>query len=313
MAGWAGIVVLWVTTIVRLVAWDRIEVFAILDAYTLVVYLPAWVVAVAAAWRRRWWLTAAAGVMVVAQIVLVAPELSATTSLPPRIRTAETWRVLDANVYQSNPSMAGYAREISLDRPDIVTLEEASPSDMRHLEACHALGQLPYRLWNGASGSRSLEIASRFPLTSGVSSSIDGLSYLERLTVTLPHGALALWVVHTTAPVDPGVRQWNDELDGVDRLLRDACHHRLLVVGDFNATWTSRGFRAILSRGLTDAAAARGDALAMTWSQRTAPLPPLIRIDHVLYGPGLVVTAIRTRPGPGSDHRALLVTVALLR
>ncbi len=51
----------------------------------------------------------------------------------------------------------------------------------------------------------------------------------------------------------------------------------------------------------------------MTWSQLTAPLPPLIRIDHVLYGPGLVVTAIRTQPGPGSDHRALLATVAVGR
>ena len=70
---------------------------------------------------------------------------------------------------------------------------------------------------------------------------------------------------------------------------------------------------AILSTGLTDAAAARGDALAMTWSQLTAPLPPLIRIDHVLYGPGVVVTAIRTQPGPGSDHRALLATVAVGR
>ena len=82
-----------------------------------------------------------------------------------------------------------------------------------------------------------------------MASSIDGLSYLERLTVTLPHGALALWVVHTTAPVDPGVRQWNDELDGVVRLLRGARRHRLLVVGDFTATWTDRGLRAICRGG----------------------------------------------------------------
>ncbi len=167
------------------------------------------------------------------------------------MRPAETFRVLDANVYQSNPSMAGYAREITLDRPDIVTLEEASPSDVRHLDGRHALDRLPYRLWNGASGSRSLEVASRFPLASSATSSIDGLPYLDRLTVSLPHGALALWVVHTTAPSDPGVRQWNDELDGVDRLLRARHGHPLLVVGDFNATWTNRGFRAILSTGLT--------------------------------------------------------------
>jgi endonuclease/exonuclease/phosphatase family metal-dependent hydrolase len=86
-----------------------------------------------------------------------------------------------------------------------------------------------------------------------------------------------------------------------------------LVVGDFNATWNNRGFRAIISTGLTDAAAARGESLDMTWSQFTFPLPPLIRIDHVLTGPGVVVTSIHTEPGPGSDHRALLAQVAVMR
>ena len=49
----------------------------------------------------------------------------------------------------------------------------------------------------------------------------------------------------------------------------------------------------------------------MTWSQRTAPVPPLIRIDHVLTGRNVVVTSIRTEPGPGSDHRALATIISL--
>jgi len=108
------------------------------------------------------------------------------------------------------------------------------------------------------------------------------------------------------------VRQWNDELDGVERMLRTDHPRPLLVAGDFNATWGNRGFRAILSTGLTDGAAARGQDFDMTWSQSMTPLPPLVRIDHVLTGPGVVVTAIHTEPGPGSDHRALAATVAVL-
>jgi endonuclease/exonuclease/phosphatase family metal-dependent hydrolase len=50
----------------------------------------------------------------------------------------------------------------------------------------------------------------------------------------------------------------------------------------------------------------------MTWSQLTSPLPPVIRIDHVLTGPDLVVSSIHSAPGPGSDHRALIATVDLL-
>ena len=312
IVAWVVVGVLWITTLARLVAWDRWEVFAVLDALTLVLYLPALPIAVIAAWRRHWALAGASAVMILAQIVFVAPEISAATPLPHGLGGAVALRVFDANVYQSNPSMAGYAREIRQDRPDVVTLEEASPFDLQQLISRHALTHLPYQFWNGARGSRSLVIASRYVLGPTVDSSVDGIPFLARTSVDLPRGRLALWIVHTTAVIDPGVRQWNDELDGVYRLLRSVRPRPLLVVGDFNATWSNRGFRAILSTGLTDAAAARGEDFAMTWSQLTFPLPPLIRIDHVLSGPGVVVTSIRTATGPGSDHRDLFATVAVL-
>jgi endonuclease/exonuclease/phosphatase (EEP) superfamily protein YafD len=35
-----------------------------------------------------------------------------------------------------------------------------------------------------------------------------------------------------------------------------------------------------------------------------------VRIDHVLTGPGVAVTTIRTDVGPGSDHRDLMATIA---
>jgi len=310
--GWAVIGGLWTVAIARVVAWDKVEVFAVLDALTLVLYLPAWPIAALALWRRHRVLAGASAVMVVAQVVLVAPELLAASPLPRHLQGALVLRVLDANVYQNNPSMAGYAEQIRHDHPDLVTLEEASTNDLHQLIASGALKHLPYQFSNHARASRSLVMASRFPLRSIVGSSVDGLAYLDRTTVELPRGSLALWVVHTTAPVDSGVREWNDELDGVSRLLRSKRPHPVLMVGDFNATWTNRGFRAILSTGLTDAAAARGEALDMTWSQRMSPLPPLIRIDHVLNGPGVVVTSIHTQPGPGSDHRDLLASVAVL-
>ena len=172
---------------------------------------------------------------------------------------------------------------------------------------------LRYVFTNNAFGCRapwSWPVAT--PLAPIVESSVDGQLYLARTVVTIGTRRLALWVVHTTAPIDPGVGQWNDELDGVVRMLRTDRPRPLLLLGDFNATWGNRGFRAILSTGLTDAAAARGRDLDMTWSQSMAPLPPMVRIDHVLTGPGVEVTAIHTEPGPGSDHRALAATVAVL-
>lgn len=309
---WAVVGVLWVVTATRLLAWDRWEIFAILDAFTLFLFIPAWPIAILATWRRHWALAASSVVMIVAQVVFVVPELSATKPLPRDLHAALLFRVLDANVYDGNPSMAGYAQDIRRDHPDLVTLEEASPVDLHALVISGVLGNLPYEFWNGAHDSRSLVIISRYPLGAIAESSVDGLPYLARTTVTTPHGTLALWVVHTTAPVDPGVGAWNDELDGVHRLLVADRPRRLLMVGDFNATRGNRGFRAILSTGLIDAAAARGDDLQMTWSQLMAPLPPLLRIDHVLTGANIVATSIQALPGPGSDHRELLATVALL-
>jgi endonuclease/exonuclease/phosphatase family metal-dependent hydrolase len=61
---------------------------------------------------------------------------------------------------------------------------------------------------------------------------------------------------------------------------------------------------------MTDGAAARGRPFEMTWSQIKHPLPPLVRIDHVLTGPGVAVTTIRTDVGPGSDHRDLMAAIA---
>jgi endonuclease/exonuclease/phosphatase (EEP) superfamily protein YafD len=310
--GWAVIAVLWVVTGARMVAWDKWEVFAALDAFTLVVFLPAWPIAVVALWRRRWILAAASVLMAATQVILVTPELSAASALPHDLGRATKLRIFDANVYEGNPTMAGYAAEIRRDRPDIVTLEEASPGDVDQLSARGALDRLPYQFWNHGLGSRSLVIISRFRLGPTSASAVDGQPYLARTTIEIPRRPLALWIVHTTAPIDPSVQAWNDELDGIHGFLRAQHPGRLLVVGDFNATWGNRGFRAILATGLVDGAAARGDALDMTWSQLTSPLPPLIRIDHVLTGPGVVVSSIHSAPGPGSDHRALIATVDLL-
>ena len=82
------------------------------------------------------------------------------------------------------------------------------------------------------------------------------------------------------------------------------------MVGDFNATWDNSGFVALLHRGLTDGAAARGGASGMTWPNG-AVVPPFVGIDHVLTGARLAVTKIASEPGFGSDHRYLVATVAI--
>ncbi len=67
----------------------------------------------------------------------------------------------------------------------------------------------------------------------------------------------------------------------------------------------------LLGDGLTDGAAARGQALDMTWPDG-APVPPFVRIDHVLTGANLAVVKIDSGSAFGRrSHHYLTADVAV--
>lgn len=308
---WVVVGVLLIVAAMRIVAWDDLEVFAVCNTMTALVYLPAWVIAPLAALGRRPFLAACAGAVVAAQVAFVLPELTASAPLPGWTSSARTFRAFDANVYQGNRSMAGYATQIVADRPQLVTLEEANPRDVVQLVRSGALDGLPYRFEVPRYDSTALLIASAYPLAQTSVVDLDRHPLVVRTRLLVPGHPLDLWVAHTVAPLPSSFAEWHRQLDTLIRLARARGTANLLVMGDLNATWGNRGFRGLLATGLVDGAAARGDPFQMTWTQMEPPLPPLVRIDHVLTGPGVAVTSIRTGDGPGSDHRDVWATVAV--
>jgi endonuclease/exonuclease/phosphatase (EEP) superfamily protein YafD len=308
--GWLIVAFLGLIVFVRIVAWDKLPFFAELDAAVEVLFLPAWLVFLGSLFGKRWWLAGAAVLICAAQVVYVAPELLASSPVPAAVRSEPTIRLFDANVAQWNYSMSGYIAQLKSYRPDVLTMEETVPGDYAQLQSAGVLSTLPYQYQITCCGSRGFIIASHYRLLHVKVSSYAGLQYLIRSSLVLPNRTINFWVVHTTAPTDPSVSDWNQQLDGIYAQLVSTHPRPLLMVGDFNASWGSRGFRAILSTGLTDAAAARGDPFAFTWSQDLPILPPIIRIDHVLTGGPVTVTEIATHSGPGSDHRDITATVA---
>ncbi len=312
--GWLVVAVLGVVALLRVVAWDSAEPLVVLDALTLVVYLPAWVVAAGALIGRRWWLAAAAAVIAAAQVVFAAPELTAAAPVPAWTRHAPVVRVFDANIDQSLGFEAGYVRAIEQDHPDLVTLEEFTPAALQAMTASGVLAGFPYRCAAPAFGATGFLIASRLRLAGCQVQTVfwdyQYIPYMVQATLRTPAGPVALRLVHTLAPFPSTWREWSAALAAVSQSVRGSGDTRMLMVGDFNATWDNRGFAALLADGLTDGAAARGQATAMTWPNG-AVVPPFIRIDHVLTGTRLAVTQITPRPGFGSDHRYLLATVAI--
>ncbi len=314
VVGWLIVALLGLVALLRLVAWDSVEPLIVLDDLTLIVYLPAWVVAAGALIARRWWLAAAAAVIVAAQLTFVAPELLAAAPVPAWARHAPVVRVFDANIDKSLRFQAGYLRAIERDRPDLVTLEEFTPPALQAMAASGVLTSFPYRCVALAYGATGFLIASRLRLTGCRVRTVfsDGMwtPYVVEATLWSPGGPVALRLVHTLAPFPAYWREWSAALAAVGRSVRASGDSRMLMVGDFNATWGNRGFVALLHDGLADGAAARGKAADMSWPNG-AVVPPFVRIDHVLTGARLAVTQIAAKPGFGSDHRYLVATVAI--
>jgi endonuclease/exonuclease/phosphatase (EEP) superfamily protein YafD len=274
------------------------------------------VVAVGALLARRWWLGVLSLALVAAQLAFVLPELLATSPVPGWARGAPSISVFDANVDKRSTFAGGYVRAIEADHPDLVALEEIDPPALAALVGSGALRRLPYRCADPQFGAGGLALASRWPLDGCRISSVlvnrfrPRSPYLISAVLRAPVGRVALRVVHPLAPIPAFWHQWSSAMASIDTDVAASGARRMLMVGDFNATWGNRAFRTLLDDGLTDAAAARGQALDMTWPVG-AVVPPFVRIDHLLTGPGLAVTAIAGHPGFRSDHRYLTATVAV--
>jgi endonuclease/exonuclease/phosphatase (EEP) superfamily protein YafD len=304
--GWIVSGGLAIVALLRIFAWDDLEPFAVLNTVAAFLYLPAWIVAIAGLVGRRFFLAATSVLVVAAQLVFVLPELLASEPLPHWTTSAPKFALFDANVYDNNRSMAGYASEIRAFKPQLVTMEEPITPDVTMLANSGALAKLPYRVQVKRYDPKAFLIASAYPLSDVHFVWYDDLPLIVEVTVHLPSGSFSLWVVHTTAPLPGSFTEWKGALAFIAKLVAAHGASRLLLVGDFNATWGNKEFHSILDTGLIDGAAARGDAFAMTWSQKLSPLPPLVRIDHVLTGRQVAVTRIRTGVGPGSDHRDVM-------
>ena len=312
--GWIVVLPLGAVALLRIFAWDDDVFLAVLNTISLFVYLPAWIVAIGAGIGRRYVLAGAALLVMVAQLFFVLPEFTAAQPAPAWAATAPSIRLLDANVYFLNDTaMTGYASEIKAYRPQLVTMEEATPLAVGNLRRAGALAGLPFVFDVARYDPRAFLIASKYRLSGSTVVYYDGVPLIVETTIHLPSGPQPLWVVHSAAPVHDSFTGWQNDIAFIARSVKDRGPQGLLLVGDFNSTWGNKGFRSILDEGMTDGAAARGQALDMTWSQLYHPLPPFVRIDHVLTGPGVAVTKIRTDAGVGSDHRDVMATVAFQR
>ena len=314
--GWLIVAGLALLALLRLVAWDAAEPLMVLNANYLVIYLPAWAVAAVALITRRWWLGAAALVVVAAQVLFVLPELTAARPVPAWTRDAATIRVFEAGLDSGRALYPGYLQAIKQDNPDLITFEEFSGGAEQTMKDSGLLAEYRYYCSEPDYGATGFLLASRLRLTGCQFKTVpwdgQGIYYLVQATLWSPSGPVPVRLFHNLAPLPSSWTETRSALAAADRMVRATGPAHMLLVGDFNSSWGNRGFVKLLGDGLTDGAAARGQALDMTWPNG-AVVPPFVRIDHVLTGSDLAVTTISAYRGFGSDHKYLEATVAIRR
>lgn len=255
---------------------------------------------------RRWW-PVGGPVLVVAlvMLVLVAPRATAGAA-PPTGGTP--LRLLEFNVYEGRADPAALAAVIVRERPDLVVLPEAGPAFLARLAP-----RVPgYRGWStappGAADVRGIVILASPRAGDVTPRRLDEPTRYPWAEVTGGVlGRVRLVAVHLVSPVPRWVGFWPGELED----LRTWCAGPApaLVVGDLNASADHSPFRAGTA-GCSDAAAERGVGLVPTWRSGWPPgVGPAI--DHVLMRDGPQAASVEVLDLPGSDHRALLVTLRL--
>ncbi|WP_344216805.1 endonuclease/exonuclease/phosphatase family protein [Kribbella sancticallisti] len=259
---------------------------------------------------------------------------------PPPAGTREL-TVLVANVIGGGADAGEVAKLIRETRPDLVSLPEAQVDVRQDIQA-HLQGVSYYgytqqanaavesatsvlvsaTLGNVKFDAEKLDtgkVSSEQPGTAKPGAGEPGaetIGPVQQTTTQFGHivvtggnlGKLRLIAYHGYPPLPSAVTTWKQDL----LVLKDWCagDEPTIVAGDFNATTDHADFRSALGSHCKSVAPSVGAGLQGTWP---ADRPAVFRtqIDHVVVTEKIHPGKFRTYEIEGSDHRAVLATVAV--
>lgn len=212
--------------------------------------------------------------------------------------------VLSFNAKLSAADPAELADLVRVTSPDVVILLETDERLIAALRGGGDLaGELPYRTREvGAGAATGSVILSAYPLSR--EEDVPGSEFDQVSAVAaLPGGGeIRVAAVHPPPPVwQPN--GWYAGIEAIDDWAGRAPDRRLVIAGDFNASFAHPVLRRMAS-GLRDAAEAAGPIPWATWPEGK-PVPPFTAIDHV-FARGATPVGWESFAVEGSDHRAVV-------
>lgn len=242
----------------------------------------------------------------VSALLLIAVWPQAAPGGPAASPDGPRVRLYAANLYALNEDVRSMRASIAAADADIVVLVEFGEAPDAAIDALlegYSHRRISERVVRRQDSVRSV-IASRFPLSPR---STEGAErQMIAAVADTPLGPLHVVGVHLTRPW-PFQFQWGQIIQAQNLIehVQDA-DDPIVLAGDFNSVATGRIGRLLRSEGgLVHAAGWPG-----TWP---APLPgPLrITIDQVYHSPDIAVASRRLGRPSGSDHRPVIVDLAL--
>jgi len=260
-------------------------------------------------WGRHWSLALAAAGLTMAMLAVQLPLYRGSDA-----RTvAVGLRVISANLREGQAD-PGHLVRLAREQADVVAFQELTPQEADRLSSAGLDARFPYRFLEARPGPGGVGVWSRFPINEP--RRIGGYTF-EFLTAQLrvpgvstdPTVVVAHMAGPWPRPIDDWRRDWNRLPVTMSEVGEQAGAGAVIVAADLNSTTDMRPFRALLRNGYGDAAEQSGAGIKPTFPADSR-LPPFIAIDHVLTR-NCTATSQRTVEIPGSDHRGLVVTIAI--
>jgi endonuclease/exonuclease/phosphatase (EEP) superfamily protein YafD len=253
-----------------------------------------------------------AAVAVIAAILAVAVQVPMYMGEQYEPRSVRI-RVMTVNLFEGQADSQAVVDRAKVSA-DVVAVQELTRRSVKELSAAGLGEEFPYQALDARAGASGTGLWSRFPIREWYSYK----QYTHAMVRARIHvdGVVVdptVFVVHLPGPWPEAVDTWSREIDSLNTTMENLTNKAdsgcVIAAGDFNDTVDTKNFRRLLGTGYRDAAEQTGSGITATYPANIW-LPPLIAIDHVLTHQ-CSATVAKTVKLPGSDHRGLLVGVAI--
>lgn len=284
---------------------DRLGLLAIFNHYGHLLVVPA-VILLPLCLLLRFWRYAlllipalAACALWNAPALLASPSLPAT--LPPRQITVWTH-----NLHALTTNLDDMAALIRDSGADVIAVQELMPVMAAHLAEALA-DAYPHQALHPRDDAGGRGIFSRFAIVEDAVW-VPAIRDQQRALLDVDGVMVALYNVHL--PFTPGLRAYQDRAADLDGVLSRAAQESapVILAGDFNLTERAASY-PILAAGYADVYHETAGGFGFTFNPLAGVdgparwLGPVVRVDYVWAGAGLVPLAARVeRQSAGSDH-----------